>query len=103
MTPQTLAVLRELLDEPDTPRYGLDLARRTGLKTGTLHPILSRLQRSGLVESFWEDPADHEDQGRPRRRYYRLAGHGVAAQQAVLRGEAATGDALQALHPQHGH
>ncbi len=34
------------------PRYGLDIARVAGLKTGTLHPILSRLLQAGLIESF---------------------------------------------------
>ncbi|KOX29422.1 hypothetical protein ADK67_10825 [Saccharothrix sp. NRRL B-16348] len=103
MTPQTIEVLRALLDDPATPRYGLDIARQTGLKTGTLHPILARLQRIGLVESFWEDPAEHEDQGRPRRRYYRLTGLGAAqAHQVVARTEASTGR-LSALRPRLGH
>ncbi|WP_433264554.1 PadR family transcriptional regulator [Actinosynnema sp. CS-041913] len=104
MTPQTVAVLRVLLEDPATPRYGLDIARRTGLKTGTLHPILNRLRQAGLIESFWEDPGDHEDQGRPRRRYYRFTGHGATlAHQAVMRAEATTTGSLPALHTQPGH
>lgn len=104
MTPQTIAVLRALLEDPTTPRYGLDIARQTGLKTGTLHPILDRLRQAGLIESFWEDPADHEDQGRPRRRYYRFTGHGATfAYQAVARADAATNRSLPTLHPQPGH
>jgi PadR family transcriptional regulator PadR len=92
MTPQTVAVLRVLLAEPATPRYGLDLARATGLKTGTLHPILARLQQAGWLTSSWEDPADHEDQGRPRRRYYRLTGDGErAAVRAIATTTPATG------------
>jgi PadR family transcriptional regulator, regulatory protein PadR len=77
LTPQTIAVLRVLLATPTKPRYGLDIAREAGLKTGTLHPILARLREAGWVESFWEDPADHEDQGRPRRRYYRFTTDGA--------------------------
>ncbi|MEV5720601.1 helix-turn-helix transcriptional regulator [Amycolatopsis mediterranei] len=105
MTPQTIAVLRVLLEDPVAPRYGLDIARQAGLKTGTLHPILRRLQQAGLIESFWEDPADHEDQGRPRRRYYRFAGHEatVTAYQAVTRADAATAGGASALRPQPGH
>jgi PadR family transcriptional regulator, regulatory protein PadR len=104
MTPQTVAVLRVLLEDPATPRYGLDIARQTGLKTGTLHPILNRLQRAGLIESFWEDSADHENQGRPRRRYYRFASHGATlAHHAVARAETTTTDGLPALRPQPGH
>lgn len=106
MTPQTIAVLRVLLEDPAAPRYGLDIARVSGLKTGTLHPILRRLEQAGLIESFWEDPADHEDEGRPRRRYYRFAGHGatVTAYRAVARADsaaAAAGD-VPTLSPQHG-
>ncbi|MFI6824729.1 PadR family transcriptional regulator [Micromonospora sp. NPDC050187] len=77
LTPQTVEVLRLLLAAPDRPRYGRDIARQTKLKTGTLHPILARLELAGWVESFWEDPAAHEAQGRPRRRYYRLTADGV--------------------------
>ncbi|QFZ24280.1 PadR family transcriptional regulator [Saccharothrix syringae] len=104
MTPQTIAVLRVLLEDPATPRYGLDIARRSGLKTGTLHPILNRLQRAGLITSSWEDPADHEDQGRPRRRYYRFTDSGAAhAYRAVMRAEATTTDGLPTLRSQPGH
>jgi PadR family transcriptional regulator PadR len=107
MTPQTIAVLRALLEDPTTPRYGLDIARQAGLKTGTLHPILRRLQQAGLIESFWEDPADHEDEGRPRRRYYRFTGHGATttAYQAVARADAdaASAAGVPALRPQPGH
>ncbi|MEU0529216.1 PadR family transcriptional regulator [Amycolatopsis tolypomycina] len=103
MTPQTIAVLRVLLEDPAAPRYGLDIARVSGLKTGTLHPILRRLEQAGLIESFWEDPADHEDEGRPRRRYYRFAGHGATtAYQAVARADAAAAG-VPALRPQTGH
>ena len=84
MTPHTIAVLRVLLEDPAIPRYGLDIARQAGLKTGTLHPILNRLQQAGLIESFWEDPADHENQGRPRRRYYRLTDQGAERARTAL-------------------
>lgn len=104
MTPQTIAVLRLLLDDPTTARYGLDIALETGLKTGTVHPILARLQGAGLIESFWEDPADHEEQGRPRRRYYQLTGHGATlAHQAIARANAATTSGRAGLRPQHGY
>ncbi|MBB5960441.1 DNA-binding PadR family transcriptional regulator [Saccharothrix tamanrassetensis] len=104
MTPQTVAVLRVLLEDPTVPRYGLDIARQSGLKTGTLHPILNRLQQAGLIESFWEDAANHEDQGRPRRRYYRFTGHGAAtAYQAVTRAETTTTGGHSALRPRPGH
>ncbi|MEU8210062.1 helix-turn-helix transcriptional regulator [Micromonospora sp. NPDC049044] len=105
MTPQTLKVLRLLLATPTAPRYGRDVARETGLKTGTLHPILARLEAVGWVESFWEDPAEHEDQGRPRRRYYRLTSDGATvARSAVARqGESQRGTPPAYLHPRPGY
>ncbi|SCL40467.1 Transcriptional regulator PadR-like family protein [Micromonospora pallida] len=84
LTPQTVEVLRLLLAEPDRPRYGRDIAHQTELKTGTLHPLLARLELAGWVESFWEDPAAHEVQGRPRRRYYRLTTDGVRAARSAV-------------------
>jgi PadR family transcriptional regulator, regulatory protein PadR len=102
MTPQTLAVLQAMLDEPSNACYGLVIARQTGLKTGTLHPILARLQQAGWVTSEWEDAASHENQGRPRRRYYQLTGEGErAAQRAVAAATSASG--LPDLRPQPGY
>ncbi|WDZ85492.1 PadR family transcriptional regulator [Micromonospora cathayae] len=104
LTPQTVEVLRLLLAAPPVPRYGRDIARETNLKTGTLHPILARLELAGWLESFWEDPAEHEDQGRPRRRYYRLTGDGVRVARSAV--AARTGDApataRSALRPRPG-
>jgi DNA-binding PadR family transcriptional regulator len=104
LTPQTVAVLQVLLAAPGTPRYGLEIAREAGLKTGTLHPILARLQQAGWVDSFWEEPAEHEDQGRPRRRYYRFTNNGAeTARRAIV--EATGNETLGAsrLRPQPGY
>ncbi len=46
---------------------------------GTLYKALDRLQRSGLVESQWEDPLLAAGEGRPRRRLYRVTAAGEAA------------------------
>jgi PadR family transcriptional regulator PadR len=51
---QTLAVLRELLAEPSEDRHGYDLAKATGLASGTLYPILIRLADRGLLSARWE-------------------------------------------------
>ncbi|WBB79039.1 helix-turn-helix transcriptional regulator [Micromonospora sp. WMMD882] len=97
LTPQTVEVLRLLLTAPAVPRYGRDIARETKLKTGTLHPILARLELAGWVASFWEDPTEHEDQGRPRRRYYRLTGDGARVARAAVTARA--GEARVAAPP----
>jgi PadR family transcriptional regulator PadR len=71
-------VLAAFLEDPAADRYGLDLMRATGQPSGTLYPILVRLQRAGWVEARWEE-IDPAAAGRPPRRYYRLTSDGVAA------------------------
>jgi DNA-binding PadR family transcriptional regulator len=77
MTLQTQLVLRALLQEPAKARYGLELCELGGLPSGTVYPILARLEQVRWLESSWEDPAEHESAGRPRRRYYRLTPDGA--------------------------
>ena len=78
---QTLSVLTALRSRPGTWRHGYDLARETGLKSGTLYPILIRLADRGLLESCWED---EQPAGRPRRHLYRLTSEGLARGREVL-------------------
>ena len=77
MTTSVLKVVAALLAQADTERYGLQLMQDTGLPSGTLYPILVRLERAGWVASRWEE-ADPVAEGRPTRRYYRLTGEGAA-------------------------
>lgn len=81
LSAQTLAVLQALVAEPAGWRHGYDLARETGLKSGTLYPILVRLADRKLVEARWED---EQPAGRPRRHLYRLTADGLAAASAAL-------------------
>lgn len=70
---QTEALLTALLASGDEWRHGYDLSRETGLKSGTLYPILIRLERQEWLEERWEDePAP----GKPRRHLYRLTALG---------------------------
>jgi DNA-binding PadR family transcriptional regulator len=73
---QTVALLVALAARPQDWRHGYDLARETGLKSGTLYPILVRLADRGLVEACWEDG---QPAGRPRRHLYRLSPDGLSA------------------------
>jgi PadR family transcriptional regulator PadR len=78
------AVLQALFAAgPDERLYGLELMEQTGLKSGTLYPVLARLERSGWVISTWEE-IDPQTAGRPRRRYYKLSGLGQRAGAAEL-------------------
>lgn len=71
-------VLAAFLEDPAVDRYGLDLMRASGHPSGTLYPILTRLQRAGWIEAEWEE-VDPVAAGRPARRYYRLTPDGAAA------------------------
>jgi len=85
---QTLLVLALLLRAPQRWRHGYDLARETGLASGSLYPILMRLAESGWLESRWEAPAPG---GRPPRHLYRFTPTGRAEARAVLAEAAARG------------
>jgi DNA-binding PadR family transcriptional regulator len=83
MTTAVAKVVASLLAAPEADRYGLEVMRDTGLASGTLYPILVRLERAGWVTAAWED-IDPAAEGRPSRRYYRLTAHGVTAGRAEL-------------------
>lgn len=83
MTIPTQLVLRALLADPDQELYGLQIGEAAGLPSGTVHPMLARLEGAGWVESRWED-IDPRAEGRPARRYYRLSADGVLAARQAL-------------------
>jgi PadR family transcriptional regulator len=72
---QTLALLAALIQQPRTWQHGYELSKGTGLKSGTLYPILIRLSDQGLLDSRWKDA---ERPGRPPRHVYRLTASGLA-------------------------
>jgi DNA-binding PadR family transcriptional regulator len=83
LTVQTLALLAAMIRDPGAERYGLELSKRSGLKPGTIYPILDRLMKVGWLERRWED-IDPAIEGRPRRRLYRLTGVGAPAARWAL-------------------
>ena len=76
MSLQTLRVLEAFLENPTDQLSGADVQKRGQLSSGTLYPILLRLESAGWFTSRWEqvDPARI---GRPRRRLYRLTSSGL--------------------------
>jgi DNA-binding PadR family transcriptional regulator len=98
MTPQTQAVLRTLLVEPAEELYGLQLCSMAELPSGTIHPILARLESAGWLDSRWED-VEPGEAGRPRRRYYRLNPDGAERARLALAAASAKRSALRALGP----
>jgi DNA-binding PadR family transcriptional regulator len=83
LTVQGLAVLAAMMRDPRAEWYGLDLSKRSGLKPGTIYPILARLLDIGWLERHWED-IDPASAGRPKRRLYKLTGVGEAAARWAL-------------------
>jgi PadR family transcriptional regulator PadR len=83
MTLPTQLVLRALLVEPTREMYGLQIGQAAELPSGTVHPILARLEGCGWLESRWED-IDPAKEGRPRRRYYRLSAEGAESSRTAL-------------------
>jgi DNA-binding PadR family transcriptional regulator len=73
ISPETLQVLERFLDRPTEWRYGYELSRATGLKSGTLYPILMRLEKYSLLEAQWVTTED----GVPPRHTYRLTPNGL--------------------------
>jgi PadR family transcriptional regulator, regulatory protein PadR len=77
MSLQTLRVLDAFLENPADELAGADVQKRSGLASGTLYPILLRLESAGWFISRWES-IDPSSAGRPRRRLYRLTPNGLA-------------------------
>ena len=83
MSFQTMKVLEAFLGNPTDALAGADVQRRSGLASGTLYPILLRLESAGWFASQWES-VDPAAVGRPRRRLYRLTPSGLARASEVF-------------------
>jgi PadR family transcriptional regulator PadR len=70
ISPQTLALLEALLQKPASWHHGYALSQQTNLASGTLYPILMRLEKLRWLETSWEQPGTAA--GRPPRHLYRL-------------------------------
>ena len=79
-------------------RHGFQIMDVTGLASGTVYPVLRRLEKAHAVVSEWEGPDEASDVGRRRRRVYGLTAEGqhfaerarerLVETQRVLLGEA---------------
>jgi PadR family transcriptional regulator PadR len=84
LTAQTFKVLGILMSRLHEEISGAEVARATKLASGTLYPILLRLEKAGWVESHWETGDPHK-LGRPRRRLYRITAEGAKGAQFAFR------------------
>lgn len=66
-------VLALLAEAGQSWRHGYDLCREAGIKSGTLYPLLMRLEAQAYLEAEWQAPAEP---GRPARHAYRLTATG---------------------------
>ncbi len=64
--------------------HGFEIMDVTGLASGTVYPLLRRLDREGLLSSRWEKPAVARREQRPSRRYYQLTAAGEAVRLSCL-------------------
>jgi PadR family transcriptional regulator, regulatory protein PadR len=81
MSLQTMKVLDALLTKPNSS--GADVNRSTGIASGTLYPILLRLEEAGWLTSAWE-AGDPVTLGRPRKRYYAVTAEGQRAYREAI-------------------
>lgn len=83
MSLQTMRALEAFLENPSEELAGADVQKRSGLASGTLYPILLRLESAGWFVSRWEK-IDPSSAGRPRRRLYRLTPGGLTRASQVF-------------------
>lgn len=106
MTVTTARVLNAFLKNPGKPQYGFDLMEELGLASGSLYPILKRLERAGWIVGQKEE-IDPSQAGRPARRNYLLTGEGARLARLELAAMSAAVQPppikLSGLRPQGGH
>jgi PadR family transcriptional regulator, regulatory protein PadR len=74
LSPQARHILAALHDARETWSHGYELARIANVKSGTLYPLLIRLEEQGYLKAEWQQP---QASGRPPRHAYRLTPTGV--------------------------
>ena len=73
LSPAALRVLDALARAGNSGRHGYDLCREAQVKSGTLYPLLIRLEAQGHLSADWQAS---ELSGRPPRHIYRLTAEG---------------------------
>ena len=98
MSPQTVSVLERFAERPSAWLYGYELSRETGIKSGTLYPVLMRLAECKMLETRWVT----SEKGVPPRHMYRLTPKGVSAFSKDAGRRAASGRPLGLAHAEGG-
>jgi DNA-binding PadR family transcriptional regulator len=74
--PLSLASVRVLAAIARGTRHGFDIMEECGLPSGTVYPILARLEHAGLIRGKWEAAGVAQRDKRPPRRYYEISAAG---------------------------
>jgi PadR family transcriptional regulator PadR len=82
-TKRLVEVAAALLADPDGKHWGYELSKASGVRSGVLYPMLTRLLDEGWLTDGWEDTATLS--GRPPRRYYQLTDEGKLQLGAIVR------------------
>jgi PadR family transcriptional regulator len=77
--PLSLSAIAVLGAVTNEIRHGFDIMDATGLPSGTVYPVLGRLERDGYVRARWESPETAQEEKRPPRRYYWVTASGARA------------------------
>ena len=83
ITPRMAVVLKVFLGDPGQPRYGFELMKLTGMASGSLYPMLARLEAAGWLSRGRENIDPHAA-GRPARTNYTITGTAVTAARIQL-------------------
>ncbi|WP_316219089.1 PadR family transcriptional regulator [Bradyrhizobium sp. SZCCHNR2026] len=78
MSGPTLKVLKVLLESAREAKSGAEISKTTGLGSGTVYPVLQRLEAARWIAGGWED-VNPSAVGRPKRKLYRLTPSGRAS------------------------
>ena len=79
LSPPARTILAIMADAGSRWLHGYDLCRQARVKSGTLYPLLIRLEEQGYLEAEWQTAAEP---GRPPRHSYRLTAAGRALARA---------------------
>jgi DNA-binding PadR family transcriptional regulator len=83
LSSKALQVLAHFIANRDRQMSGTDVSKAVRIGSGTLYPLLMRLEKHGWLESQWEDE-DPSQMGRPRRRLYKITGLGYREANAEI-------------------
>jgi PadR family transcriptional regulator, regulatory protein PadR len=83
LTPKMADIIKLFLEDPQRPRYGLELMRATGQPSGSMYVNLAKFEQHGWLAGGKED-IDPRSEGRPARRFYRITGAAEVAARRQL-------------------